>query len=572
MTRFQQLEEELASHNNAYWELGEPVISDPEYDVLMQEFLALNPPKDHPLVTFVGCPTSSERRKVTHDEPMISLDKVYEEEGLLKWALKVARGLDEVFYIGPKFDGISLDFSEGVLSTKKEDVSDKLQYINNAPTEDGRGEVVVLKTVDLPKDYKTTLSAASGIVTTSDQKYSNLLTFIPFTTDREECTLGDLKSINWPATMLSTMQEDYPTDGLVISLKDQEYGETLGGTSHHPFHSIAFKYGNPTGDTKLVDVIWQVGKRKLTPVGIVEPVEIDGFTNTRMSLHNFNETSKLKIGDKITIQRCGQVIPQFKAVLKTFKSSKEISCDTCPACGTATVYEDPNLVCPNDSCGGMLAKRLHDSLTRLGVENIGPAICSELISVGHVNFVGVFEMGIEGWVALPGLALKSGTLRFNDLEGVRSSPMEDFKVLASLNIEGVGLSMAAKICSKMALPEIEACEDFTGIEGVGKITSDKLVEGISSAFGTLRWAKQKFILKETKGLADRPLVCFTGKSDVSRDDWVKIAAEKGYAYNKGVTKKLALLVCADVNSTSTKAEKARKYGTKIMSYEEFKLI
>jgi DNA ligase (NAD+) len=378
-----------------------------------------------------------------------------------------------------------------------------------------------------------------------------------------------MANIDWQEAMMYTMGADWPTDGLVISLKDQEYGATLGGTSHHPFHSIALKYGNPTGETKLIDVIWQVGKRKITPVGIVEPVMIEGYTNTRISLHNFDGTKNLKIGDEITIQRCGQVIPQLKSVDKTFKSSKEITCEFCPACGTATVYEHPNLICPNEVCGGMIAKRLHDSLVRLNVENVGPATCSDLVENGHKYISGVLEMRVQDWERLPGYADKSAKLRYRAMQQVRVTPVEDFRVLASLNIEGVGLTLGAKLCGKMTLPEIEACEDFTHLDGVGKITSDKLVEGLVHYFPTLRWMKQNFIIKETKGLADRPLICFTGKSEISRDEWIATAKEKGYTYHGGVTKKLSLLVCGDVNSTSSKAVKARKYGIEIMSYDDF---
>ena len=566
MTRIEELTSEIEGHNRAYWEDNSPIITDPDYDLLMIELKKLDP--EHALHSYTGAPETG-RRKVSHDVPMISLDKVYTAEEFNLWAKKVARGPEELFYVGPKFDGLSVDKKGGVLSTKKEDVSDKLQYINNAPAEDQRGEVVVLKSVELPAKYKTTLSAASGILTTSAQEHSNLLTFIPFTQHREECTFAELSEVNWKETMLDTMKEDYPTDGLVISLKDRDYGETLGGTSHHPHHSIAFKYGNPTGATKLIDVIWQVGKRKITPVGIVEPVEIDGYTNTRMSLHNFDETTKLKVGDEIMVQRCGKIIPQLHSVIKTFKSSKHITCPVCPACGTATVYEPPNLACPNKSCGGMLAKRLHDSLTRLGVENIGPATCSDLVSAGKRSIQQVSEMAAEAWLKIPGFAIKSAQQRVDDLSSLIGGTIEDFKVLASLNIEGVGLSMSKKICAVMTLADIEDCTDFSHIEGVGKITSDKLTDDVMGSFLILRWMKTNFVIKETKGLAGRPLVVFTGKSGVPRDEWVKIAAEKGYGFHKQVNKKVALVVTDDVNSTSTKAKAARKYGIKIISYDEF---
>ncbi len=575
MTRYEELEVELAAHNKAYWVDNTPIISDPDYDVLMQEFLALSPPADHELLNYTGSVGPSERKKVQHDIPMISLDKVYTEEEFLSWAKGVARSPQEIFIINPKFDGLAVDLTAGTLATKEEDISDKYSYIKNPPIAGQRGELCVLKS-DKPDNYKTPRAAASGIARGSSQKFSHLLTFFPYDAHAEECTLEGLSEISWKDTMLDTMQEDYPTDGLVIALKDKAYGETLGGTDHHPNHSIAFKYGNPIGETKLIDVIWQLGKRKLTPVGIIEPVEIDGYTNTRISLHNIDEASKVKIGDQIIVQRCGQVIPQLHSVKKTFKSSKVIWCDVCPACGTDTVYTPAtdlaaaSLTCPNENCGGMLAKRLHDSLCRLGVENIGPATCSDLVSAGYNSLHDVFELSVKGWLALPGFAKKSANQRVESLATLVGSSIEDYKILAALNIEGVGLSLSKKICSSMTLPEIEACEDFTGLESVGRIISEKLVKGIFDMFGLLRWMKLNFTIKETKGLAARPLVVFTGKSDVSRDDWVKFAAEKGYAFHKQVNKKVSLVVCSDVNSTSTKAKKARAYGIKLMSYAEFK--
>ena len=238
------------------------------------------------------------------------------------------------------------------------------------------------------------------------------------------------------------------------------------------------------------------------------------------------------------------------------------------------VYEKPNLVCPNDHCGGTASKALHDSIKRLGIEGIGPATVNDLVTKGIKNILNVFDMGYEDWVSLPGFAPVSANAALAEIVGVQTSPIDDYKVLAALNLQGIGLTLSRKILAKYSIPELKLMTDteIAEIDNMGLVRSRLLYSGLSSHMFNSLLAKLDIIV--TKGVAEMKLVCFTGKSSTSRNEWVKLAKDKGYLFNSSVTKKLSLLVCADVDSNSTKMKKVHKYNKEnnkivIMTYDEF---
>lgn len=567
----QELAALITHHDRKYWKEHSPEISDSEYDELFEQLRCLSP--NHPLLSKVH----GEGGKVKLPEPMLSLAKVYDVVSLVKWIQAVSRTPNEMFNFTRKYDGVSAYFDGERLFSRGdgylgEDWSSKIWCLRfpanlRLPV---RGEIVMSfqDFAENGRGFKSPRSAVAGIMNRKElpENLPKILYFFPHSTNTQtfscSAALSFLEGFN---DSLSQENFPWPCDGIVVSLSDKDYGESLGSTEHHPRHSMAMKFQNPEAITKLLRVEWQVGKRKLTPVAILEPVKISGFTNDRASLHNLAHIHRLglKEGAIIVLERAGDIIPQIKSAAGG-KGAIPIP-ETCPACGHPTaIQDDQDLYCTNDACAGKAAVRLRSAAERLGLEEIGPIVASNLVNAGYRTIPELMAADVIDLAYVKPFGTASALKLHARLERLNTEPVEDFRILASMCFEGVGLTMAKKICDKFSLGEL-AYVDLTSIEGVGEATAR------ACDFACLEWcdALLCFNIKTTKGSSSNPTICFTGKSDIPRDVWITRAEKGGYVFISAVTKGLTLLVTGDTNSSSSKAVKARKYGTKLMTYEEF---
>jgi NAD-dependent DNA ligase len=516
---------------------------------------------------------------------MLSLAKTYTGEGVLEWAARVARGPEELFRIGPKFDGVACEVTPGGLTTRGdghlgEVITRKAYRVawwgKTARTQ--RGELVVHKSElaglrrETGEPYVNCRAAVAGILGLDNTEHlgpdSRPITFYPHNTETAVRSLSELPSVDWGALGWQVSLEDYPTDGLVISLVDEAYANSLGATAHHPHHSIALKHANPSGVTKLLGVTWQVGKNKITPVAVLEPVLISGCRHSRASLHGMRAIAALglTIGSTVVVERCGNVIPQIYSVELNGRTPIEAPTE-CPACA-APVAAGPggDLTCTNSSCGGMAAKRLLDALRRLGVESCGPAVVSALVGLGCLSVRSVFSMAASDWGKLPGFARLSATKMAAQFERLRLTPVNDYQILAAMNIEGVGLTLSKRVCDLVSPSGVREYP-LEYVEGFGEERVNSIRAGFDD--GLWEWAVQNLTVVLTKGFLSRRTVCFTGEDEMPRKDWIKLAEARGFAYAKSVTKGLDLLVTNDIARVSGKTTKARKYGIRLQTYEDF---
>ena len=304
-----QLAELIEKNDKLYWELNTPAISDQEYDQLVNALRKLDP--DHPLITRVNAAAVESSGKVHHQEPMLSLDKAYSLEEILAWAGKYARSPQERLLIEPKYDGISASFDGAILSTRGdgetgENISAKLPLLElEAPGYTGkvdrptRGEIVI-RTDDFVNiysrirkkgggTYKNPRNAVAGIMGLKDISEMLIqgakLTLVDYNLISIPATLDELAE-RWEKLKLELAELPYPMDGIVIKLADREYRRSLGATAHHPRGEIAYKFTNASSVTTLTGVEWSFGKNCLTPVALLEPVDLSGITIKRASLHN----------------------------------------------------------------------------------------------------------------------------------------------------------------------------------------------------------------------------------------------------------------------------------------------
>jgi len=591
------LEELIKYHNNLFWNKNDPIITDPEYDLLVEELRIIDP--DNPLIQKIHTIPTTSSKKVEHTFPMLSLDKVYTIPELLNWCGKVARTKDEKFILEPKLDGCSSEYSKKILSTRGdgyigEDITDKLPIIKTCSVDGSfitdyndlyyiRGEIVLsISEFELYKDkllrksgqpYKTARSACSGLLNKDDVDVSlgRILTLVPFDLILTTFILTELESLDWDTVIKSYKNLDYPTDGIVIKLADLSYSQSLGNTSHHPRGEMAFKFTNPTGKSVLRDIEWSSGKRKLTPVGKIDPVEIGGVIVSNVNLHNYKYIldKNIQINDTLVIERCGDVIPDVQKVIPG-KNRIEIKLECCPECGALVIYNEPELYCTNDNCSGKHLQLLLDSVIRIGIERLGEPTLVKLINKGFNDLIKILKLTKEDILTLEGFANISSENMLNEIQKIIKNGVSEWQLLASLNIKDVGQRMSKIILNDMTLSELrnKSISELECINGIGPERSVRIFNGLKENNNYIDELLKLIPIKKDIKM-EKPTICFTGKMPEKRSYYESIASEYGYEPVKSATKTLSVLVCVDPNSGSNKLKNAAKNGTEIISVKEF---
>lgn len=596
----------IAYHNRKYWVDSEPEISDESYDLLVRHLNFLAP--DHPLLSQVHAPVVASSGKVIHTDPMLSLDKAYSLDEVISWAEKFIRSKEELLLIQPKYDGISAIWKDGILATRGdglegEDITDKLPLLELEHPEgifpladfkkDARGEIVI-RTDDFKvlysnirnkngRIYKNPRNAVAGIMGLKDitlmlyQKAK--LSFIDYSLHSMQCSFGQLRE-KWDSFVEKIEALPYPMDGIVIKLADREYSRSLGNTAHHPRGQIAFKFSGVRKETILKDVQWSFGKNALTPVALIEPVEISGTTIRHVSLHNLQNIldRDIHIGDIVTVERAGDVIPYILDSRPAGEGAERKNCiiTHCPSCGQELKRDLPELRCVNTQCPETLLARLVSSVKNIGIEHLGePNIRRMMQELSVRSLKDIFALKIEDIVKLEGFAEKSATNLFEEIQNARSVP--DWQILASMNIKGIGPNIAKSILKEHTLQELEnmseeslASLDQIGPERAGAIKKELLSqkEYLDELLNVLTVKVSK---KEpgSSSEGEKPTICFTGKMPEKRSYYENLATQYGYEAVDSVTGTLSLLVTADSASTSSKIKKAEKAGVKIMLLDDF---
>ena len=586
-------------HNRKYWEEAEPEISDEDYDLLVCRLEELNP--DHPVLARVNAPVVASSGKVVHREPMLSLDKAYSLEALLEWAAKYARSGQEIFLVQPKYDGISAIWSNGILATRGdgeigEDITGKVPLIElehpsgvfplSAFRGQARGEIVIrnddFKTLYAGirnkngRPYKNSRNAAAGIMGLKDIALMQLqhakLTLVDYSLHSWETPYCDFKT-GWPSLLEQIEALPYPMDGIVVKLKDEAYSRSLGNTAHHPRGQIAFKFSGVRRKSRLLSVEWSFGKTALTPVAEIEPVDISGTTIRHVSLHNLQNIldRDIQIGDMVTVERAGDVIPY---IVESEPGESRTPCviEHCPSCGSALVRDLPELRCANPDCPETLLMRLLSAVRNIGIERLGEPNLRRMTAVlGVKSLRDIFNLTIPDLMKLEGFQELSANNLYREIQAARSVP--DWQLLAALNIKGIGPNLAKSILQNNTLAELETLdrEQLARIDGIGPERADAIESELRSRKEEIDSLISCVTLRQTKndGTSQKPTICFTGKMPEKRSWYEKLAMDHGFEPVDSVTATLSLLVSAEEDAGSSKAQKAAKLGVKNMSLSEW---
>ena len=386
--------------------------------------------------------------------------------------------------------------------------------------------------------------------------------------------------------------EDYdiPSDGLVMTYEDIAYGQSLGRTAKFPRHSIAFKWADELRETTLKEIEWSASRTGLiNPVAIFEPVELEGTTVSRASVHNISilRGLKLGLGDRITVYKANMIIPQIAENL-TCSDTVEVPC-TCPVCGGKTeirqVNEVQSLYCTNESCAAKQVKAftLFVSRDAMNIEGLSEATLEKFIEMGFLReFADLFrlERYREQIVSMEGFGEKSYNNLIASVNQARNTTLP--RVIYALGIANIGVANAKMLCKyfghdleKMQNADVET---LSGIEGVGEVIATAYVNYMQNPENIHKIADLMKELQVEIPVVEEGSQTLAGLSFVitgsliffaNRNDLKDLIEEKGGKVIGSVSAKTSCLINNDVTSNSSKNKKAKELGIPILSEEEF---
>ena len=608
LEEIKNLEEQIRHHNDLYWNGQETEISDVEYDRLIEQLRALDP--NNELVTEFAKPNVSEDKLVKHSTPMLSLGKIYEAAELFKWVAKVSRSENEEFLIQPKYDGMSGLLENGKLSSRGDgiygqDYTDKLKMVQfdtnktiDVNTSTLLGELVIsnidfntiFKGINSKSGipFKNQRNGIAGILGTDDVDFyfnqGAKITFVDYDINSWKVQKKDFES-QWNNIMQSiVLSAKYPLDGIVIKLADKEYSGSLGYTTHHPRGQVAYKFTNQTANSKLIGIEWGMGKKQISAIGLIEPVEISGITIKRVKLqltkpkNTSVETclidGSLQIGDNVVVERAGDIIPHIVSTTPG-ETRQRVTLEKCPFCGGNLLIEESSISCTNPECKELIVQEIYNSTITLGFKNVGEAYIKTIVNDPSLNVKNIYDLMslTPEQLTLQAYGTRKKEIFFTEIMKAKNHANRA-QFLASLNINNVGKTVSKIIVENFDWKDIINnnidYNKLASTNGIGEVISESVRTGMNKFANILPQYNQMFKFRnEVENSEDGDTVCFTGKMEHTRSEMEAIARERGLVPVPHVDKKLKLLVCADPNSGSSKLQKATSYGIRIISEEDF---
>lgn len=642
LERIKELVELLNKAGKSYYSEGQEIMSNYEYDALYDELKKLEEEtgcvlSNSPTVN-VGYEVLSELPKERHDSPMLSLDKTKDREALRDW-LGEQKGV-----LSWKLDGLTivLTYEDGKLSKAVtrgngeigEIITNNARVFKNVPVTIPykgklvlRGEAIITysdfnrineEIPEMDAKYKNPRNLCSGSVRQLNNKITkernvNFFAFALVSADNVDFKNSRAYQFEWLKkqgfevveykmvdrdNIIDTIawfektivNNDFPSDGLVIIYDDIAYGESLGRTAKFPRNAMAFKWTDETADTVLRQIEWSASRTGLiNPVAIFDPVELEGTKVSRASVHNISimEGLKLGIGDNIRVFKANMIIPQIAANLT---ESGNISVpDVCPVCGQPTRISEVNdvktLYCDNPECQAKHVKSFALLVSRdaLNIDGLSEATLEKFIQKGFIkDKTDIFHLDKfkDEIVAMEGFGEKSYA---NLIEAVEKAKDTDLvRVLYGLGIDNIGLSTAKLIVKKLkgdpqAVLSVTA-QELTDINGIGEVIAEAFVryfadekkkEEYIRLLGEVR-LKEIEESQETEELAGKTFV-ITGNVThfANRKELKELIERMGGKVTGSVTGNTSYLINNDSMSQSTKNKTAAKLGVPVITEEEF---
>lgn len=642
--KMKELGEKLREASRAYYQEDREIMSNVEYDALYDTLSALEKETgivlaDSPTVN-VGYEAVEQLPKEEHERPMLSLDKTKEREALREFIG------EHPTLLSWKLDGLTivLTYENGELikavtrgnGIVGEVITNNARVFKNIPLKISfkgrlvlRGEAIITysdfekinETIgDADAKYKNPRNLCSGSVRQLNNEITakrNVRFYafslvsaegVDFRNSREVqfrwLNEQGFEVVEYRKVTAETLDEamdyfaeavttnDFPSDGLVALYDDIAYGESLGTTAKFPRNAMAFKWADEMRDTRLLEIEWSPSRTGLiNPVAIFEPVELEGTTVSRASVHNISIMKELKlgIGDTIRVYKANMIIPQIAENL-TGSGNAPIP-HTCPACGQETVVKKENdvecLFCVNPECPAKKIKSfgLFTSRDAMNIDGLSEATLEKFIARGFIHDFGdIFEISRykDEIVEMEGFGQKSYNNLMESLERAKETTLP--RVIYSLGIANIGLANAKVICRHFDndLDRIRhaSLEEVSDIDTIGPVIAGNLVAYFRDEDNDRRLdhlmsflhiqedsPKQEQIFEGMNFVITGSLVHFGNRSEAK-----ELIESLGGKVTGSVTKKTNYLINNDIQSNSSKNKKARELGIPILSEEDFRKL
>lgn len=643
MDKMRELVDILNKYAYEYYVLDNPTVSDGEYDKLYDELKKLEEKTgvvlfDSPTKRVGGEPVSA-FKKHTHLQRLYSLDKATTEEELAAFDSRIKGDGEEIEYtVEYKFDGLTvcITYEDGrfVRATTRgngvigEDVTAQVLTIKSYPMQinykgvmEVQGEAVMRLSVlekyneTASEPLKNARNGAAGAIRNLDPKVtaSRKLDIMFYNVNymseggmktQTECVeflrnngfkvhpfLRVVKGLDGVKEAIKEIEVgrkklDVLTDGAVVKVNDFSLREKFGFTDKFPRWAIAFKFEAEEVTTILKDVIWQVGRTgKLTPLGMVDPVELGGATVKKATLNNYGDVlrKKVKIGARVLIRRSNEVIPEILGTTEVFPDSKEVDKPSvCPYCGTELKEIGANLFCPNPHCRPRVIAKLANFACKSGmnIDGFSEKTAGVLYdNFGVENFSDLYNLDREKLLTLDGFKDAKTDNLLSAIEKSKNPPLENF--IFALGIGSIGKKTAKDVAKRYG--DIENLknatkEELIQIDDIGEVIADGIYKFFSdpanvSEIEKLYAAGVKPIYENavSGGVFSGEKVVLTGTlSEFKRDEAAAIIEKLGGEIMSGVSKNTTLVVAGE--SAGSKLDKAKALGIKIIDEEKFKSL
>ncbi len=644
MDRQRQLVDILNRWAYEYYVLDAPTVSDKEYDGLYDELRALEEASgvvhpDSPTRRVGGEPIKG-FEKHTHIARLFSLDKSVTDEELIAFTTRVEKAAQKQvdYTVEYKFDGLTvcLTYDKGafVRATTRgngvvgEDVTAQVLTVKSFPlriayqgTLEVRGEAVMRlsvldeynKTADEP--LKNARNAVAGAIRNLDPKITEkrrpdiYFYDVNYTSEGEEfsqtaaheflikegfkvfpyfrvCHSAEEVKAAIDEIEIRRREIDVLTDGAVIKVDDAELRAELGFTDKFPRWAMAFKFEAEEVTTLLKEVVWQVGRTgKLTPLALLDPVELAGATVSRATLNNYGDILRkgVQIGSRVLVRRSNEVIPEILGATEHYPHSRAVEkpC-VCPACGSAVHEVGAHLFCSNRSCKDRLVARLDHFASKNAVNIEGFSESTALVLVekkGVKRFSDLYRLQADDLADLEGFKDKKIRNLLSEIAKSKTPALDAF--IYAIGIEGVGRVAAkdlANHCKSMdALTKITE-EELLTLDNIGDVTAKTIVAHFADR-ETVDELQELYALgvtpvyeeKKAEGIFTGEFVVLTGTlSGYKRSEAQKLIEGKGGTCQSSVTAKTTLVLAGE--EAGSKLEKAKKLGVKIIDEAEFKRL
>jgi DNA ligase (NAD+) len=637
---YYKLVDDLIRYSDSYYKQNKSLISDKEFDLLLKKAEAFE--AEHPDWVRPDSPTQAvgsdleSSVSLEHTRPMLSLENTYNKEEVKAWFAKmVAHGAKE-FVVEPKYDGNSFAarYVKGKLvqgltrgdGKVGEDITQNLQLVealNNVSksfTGEVRGEIIMTNTefkrLNSDGQYANPRNLASGTLKLKDAeefKKRKLTAYVYWLEDDSIAThmesLNTIKKIGldsgW-SFVCRTFEEiskaidgiwamkksgkiDIELDGAVLKVNDRKLWKGIGGTSKYPHWAKAYKYDPETAVTKVKNVEFWVGHAgKITPVAILEPVELSGSTVQKASLNNktFMEEMDIQIGDSVNIKKAAEIIPYINYVIKENREGQTrtpvLFPTSCPSCGSKLAKYDESHAdfhCMNESCKDRVVGTIVKYCRVMEIDGFGEIVVGKMYDAGVLKSIEDVYNLQQKRLAISEIERMSVHTAFKLEENVEKSknqPLEKF--LAAISIKNAGDGTARRLVRHYSdIDDImkATAEDLMRVEDIGEVVANNIVDFFKKNKAMITNLKKDGVnMKQPKktgataNLLNGKSFCITGALSRLRSDYEKEIDERGGKNASGVSKTTDYLVTNDQTTQTSKLVKARELGVKVISEAE----